>query len=71
MEDLTETDQLIVLDEALVLLNLADQGLADIHAQQLQLGGQLFLGEPPLFSQLPETSGDEIGFRILAFQLNN
>ena len=57
LQDLTDAGQLIILDKPVVSLNFADERLVNVHAQQLQLGGQFLLGEPALLPKLPETYG--------------
>lgn len=52
LKDLTQAGQLIILDKPAVSLNFADKRLVNVHAQQLQLGGQFLLGEPALLPKL-------------------
>ena len=54
LKDLTQAGQLIILDKPAVSLNFADKRLVNVHAQQLQLGGQFLLGEPALLPKLSE-----------------
>ena len=65
LKDLTQAGQLIILDKPAVSLNFADKRLVNVHAQQLQLGGQFLLGEPALLPKLSEAFGNEIGLGVV------
>ena len=65
LKDLTQAGQLIILDKPAVSLNFTDKRLVNVHAQQLQLGGQFLLGEPALLPKLSEAFGNEIGLGVV------
>ena len=41
------------------------KNVVNVHAQQLQLGGQFLLGEPALLPKLSEAFGNEIGLGVV------